>query len=212
MHINAPKTSLERARCCSDRAVGKAPPGPPGGSGVTPQPHCVSSHFPQRSEWESPTYSRSVPAAESTGQRRAARRGEPLSPRSFEQRLQHPGPKRRWLLAGHPASLSRAVASPRLPPVPDDPAAPGQPDRDTQKPLPSRGRAAVAILTCSEQAHSREAAGYPPPLCGAAEQGYWGGQGFTWAALGMSPSLPAGFLDTCPGTQSTGHRQGKENQ
>lgn len=50
MHINAPETSLERARCCSDRAVGKAPPGPPGGSGVTPQPHCVSSHFPQRSE------------------------------------------------------------------------------------------------------------------------------------------------------------------
>lgn len=138
---------------------GKPLPDPREARGVTPQPHCVSSHFPQRSEWESPTYSRSVPAAESTGQRRAARRGEPLSPRSFEQGLQHPGPKRRWLLAGHPASLSRAVASPRLPPVPGDPAAPGQPDRDTQKPLPSRGRAAVAILTCSEQAHSREGSG-----------------------------------------------------
>lgn len=94
----------------------------------------------------------------------------------------------------HPPSLSPAVAA-----VLSHSAAPGQPDRDRQKSLPSGDRVAVAILTCSEQAHSGEAAGDPAAL---REKG---------VGEGMSPSLPAGFLDTCLGTQSIAHRQGKEN-
>lgn len=70
---------------------------------------------------------------------------------------------------------------------------------------------AVAILTCSEQAHRTEAAGDLLPLCGAAEKGHWGGQGFIWSAQGMSPSLAAGFPDTSPGSQRAAYRQGKEN-
>lgn len=78
MHINAPETSMEGARCCSDRAAGKAPPGPSGGLGGD---SAAPFHRISRKEAsESPTCSRSVPAAESTGRRRAARMGNPITP------------------------------------------------------------------------------------------------------------------------------------
>lgn len=129
---------------------------------------------------------------------------EPPPPRSAEQGA-------RAAPAGHPASLRPGCGGSGRAPAPAHPGAPGRPGRATQKLLPSRDRVAVAILTCLEQAHRREAAGDLPPLCGAAGEGHWGGQGFIWTARGMTPSFPAGFPATEPRSQCSAHRQGKEN-
>lgn len=195
------ETSLEGVRCCSDRAAGRAPPGRPGGLRAPQRPRWVSPRFPQRSERRgSPTCNRSVLEAESTAQRRAARSEEPLSPRSAEQGPEQPREGRR-LPAGHPAALRPGCGgSGRAPGSHLRPVTLERLGRATQKPLPSRDRVAVAILTCSEQAHRTEAAGDLPPLCGGRALGT---AGVHLVSPGHVTPLPAGFPDTNPGSQRT---------
>lgn len=67
-----------------------------------------------------------------------------------EKEPQHPGGAKEGLAPGRTPSLPQAGGSSRAQ-APPHPTAPGRPDRDRQKSLPSRDRVAVAILTCSDQ-------------------------------------------------------------
>lgn len=206
------ESSLEGPRRCSDRAAGRASPGHPGGARGDPTAALGVVALPAKKASSTglpPVAGRSW--RRKGGKHRAEKGceewGTPATPQCPSREPEQP----RQGTQPPSGRAAAAAAVPRLLPVPAHPGAPGRPGRATQKLLPSRDRVAVAILTCLEQAHRREAAGDLLPLCGAAGEGHWGGQGFIWTAKGMTPSLPAGFPATDPESQHSAHRQGKEN-